>query len=193
MKRRPKLKEDPIAEQQLATMCSKGNEEARRELYDLYSAGIFALCLRYVSDNGTAGDLLHDAFIRIFDKIGRFSYSGEGSLRAWMSRIASNMAIDLLRKEKKLQLLSLDNDLLPDIPENSLPDPANIPEAVLLKMVESLSESKKLIFNMYCIDGYSHREIAERCGISEKGSASILAKARKELVQMVIRYISENE
>lgn len=187
------MKEDPIAERQLATMCSKGNEEARRELYDLYSTGLYALCLRYISDNEAARDLLHDAFIRIFDKIGRFSYSGEGSLRAWMSRIASNMAIDLLRKEKKLQILSLDNNLLPEIQEESFPDPANIPEAVLLKMVESLSESKKLIFNMYCIDGYSHREIAERCGISEKGSASILAKARKELAQMVIRYISENE
>src|SRR5574344_190705 len=119
-------------------MCSKGSKEARRVLYDRYSEGIYALCLRYLSDEEESRDLLQDAFIRIFNKIGRYSYSGEGSLRAWMSRIASNMAIDLLRKEKKLQILSLDNNLLPEIQEESFPDPSNIPEAVLLKMVESL-------------------------------------------------------
>jgi RNA polymerase sigma-70 factor (ECF subfamily) len=188
------LIKDPISERQLAAMCSKGSKEARRVLYDRYSEGIYALCLRYLSDEEESKDLLQDAFIRIFSKIGRYSYSGEGSLRAWMSRIASNMAIDTLRKGKKLQLLSLDNDLAAEVAEDEkYPNAENIPENVLLGMVESLSESKRLIFNMYCIDGYSHKDIALRCGISEKGSASLLAKARKDLAQMVKKYISENE
>jgi RNA polymerase sigma-70 factor (ECF subfamily) len=188
-----KLKGNLIGEKQLAAMCSKGSKEARRELYDIYAEGLYAICLRYLPDKEMARDTLHDSFIRVFDKIGHFSYCGEGSLKAWMSRITSNMAIDVLRKAKKSEFLSMDDETPADIPfEEDSPDADNVPEETLMKMIESLPEGKRTIFNMHCIDGYSHKEIAKRCRITEKGSASILAKARKELAISVRKYLKEN-
>ena len=89
-------------EQILAEGCGRGDNAARRELYDRYAALLLGLCQRYVGDRATAEDVLHDAFLKIFGAIGRFRYRGEGSLRAWMERIAVNTALEHLRRERRL-------------------------------------------------------------------------------------------
>ena len=91
------------SEQELAKACARGDGEARRQLYVIYSPKMYSLCSRYAEEKDLARDLMHDAFIRAYDKIGRFSFRGEGSLGAWMSSLTIRLCIDNLRKRKKMK------------------------------------------------------------------------------------------
>ena len=107
-----------MEEQILAEGCRKGDNAARRELYDRYAGRLLAVCLRYSGDRSTAEDLMHDAFLKIYGAFDRFSYRGPGSLRAWMERITVNVALEWLRSRNKLSMTVLDDGRqLPDIPE----------------------------------------------------------------------------
>ena len=138
---------------------------------------------------------MHDTMGKAFERIGQYQYTGKGSLYAWIARIAVNLAIDRLRKESRLKMVDVAdvNDSLPD-PDS--PDPSeacgSIPLSELQRMVQSLSDSKRMVFNMFCIEGYSHKEIAQRLGISEKASSSILSKAKRELSKMIDDYSDKN-
>ena len=113
-----------MEEQILAEGCRKGDNTARRELYDRYAGRLLAVCLRYSGDRATAEDLMHDAFLKIYGAFDRFSYRGPGSLRAWMERITVNVALEWLRSRNKLNLMTLDEGRsLPDVPE---PDPSEV-------------------------------------------------------------------
>ena len=113
-----------MEEQILAEGCRKGDNAARRELYDRYAGRLLAVCLRYSGDRSTAEDLMHDAFLKIYGAFDRFSYRGPGSLRAWMERITVNVALEWLRSRNKLSMTVLDDGRqLPDIPE---PDPSEV-------------------------------------------------------------------
>ena len=91
-----------IEDIQLAKMCARGDEKARKELYTRYAAGLYALCIRYVGDREFARDLMHDAMIKIFDTVGK--YKPTGSLKSWCGRVTVNMVIDYLRKSKRMDL-----------------------------------------------------------------------------------------
>ena len=95
-----------IEDIELAKLCARGDEKARKELYTRYAAGLYALCIRYVGDRELARDLMHDAMIRIFDTIGK--YKPTGSLKSWCSRVTVNMVIDCLRRSRKLETVSID-------------------------------------------------------------------------------------
>lgn len=95
-------------EQILAEGCGRGDNAARRELYDRYAGLLLGVCLRYTGERASAEDVLHDAFLKIFGSIARFCYRGEGSLRAWMERIAVNTALERLRRERRLGEVRLD-------------------------------------------------------------------------------------
>ena len=92
-----------MGEEELALQCKQANNRARKQLYEQYGGLLMAICLRYTGDKEAAEDVLHDGFIRIFQSIGQFSYQGEGSLRAWLSRVMVNEALGYLRK-KNLQI-----------------------------------------------------------------------------------------
>ena len=98
-----------MEEQILAEGCRKGDNAARRELYDRYAGRLLAVCLRYSGDRSTAEDLMHDAFLKIYGAFDRFSYRGPGSLRAWMERITVNVALEWLRSRNKLSMTVLDD------------------------------------------------------------------------------------
>ena len=179
-----------LTEEDLVRGCLNKDRVSEAELYKRYAARLYALCIRYSSDRESARDLMHDAMIKALGSLGSFKYSGEGSLYAWLRRLTVNMAIDRIRR-RKVKLLSLGNVQEP--PEEEIEEVPEIPVAVLQGMISSLPEERRAIFNMFCIDGYSHKEIAKAFGISEKGSASILAKARAQLRREIKDYLMKNE
>lgn len=179
-------------EQRIAKLCSEHNRQAEDELYIQYAARLYTLCLRYCSNKEDARDLMQESFIKAFESISGFTYKGEGSLYAWISRIAVNMALNEL-KNRRWRFISLDMlpfDVPDDPPESLV---TSIPEEVLFKMIADLPAMKRAVFNMYCIDGYSHTEIASTLGITEKGSASALAKAKAELKKQINKYKKQTE
>jgi len=183
-----------LTEQELALGCARNERDAQGELYSRYAAGLYALCLRYIENREEARDLMHDAMIKAMDNFRSFRYTGEGSVWAWMSRITVNMAVDRLKQNSRFRQIPLDL-ISDDEIENALePDAESvrrIPDDALDEMIAGLPPVKRTVFNMYCIDGYSHKDIAKALGISERGSTSILAKARTSLKKALTDYLNK--
>ena len=178
-----------IEDNELARLCARGDEKARNELYARYAAYLYALCIRYVGDREEARDLLHDSFIRIFDTIGK--YRPTGSLKSWCCRVTVNLVIDSLRKKKRFETVHLEQ-AQEKIPEPAKEEILKIPKAELMRMVGELPQTKRVVFNLYCVEGYSHKDISEMLNIKEKTSSSLLFKAREQLAKNVREYISRN-
>lgn len=183
-----------LTEQELALGCVRKERDAQGELYARYAAGLYALCLRYIENREEARDLMHDAMIKAMDNFRSFRYTGEGSIWAWMSRVTVNLAVDRLKQNSRFRQIPFDDVSGVEI-ENALePDAESvraIPDDVLDEMIAGLSPVKRTVFNMYCIDGFSHKDIAKTLGISERGSTSILAKARASLKKTLTDYLNK--
>ena len=183
-----------LTEQDLALECARKDRDAQGELYARYATGLYALCLRYIEDREEARDLMHDAMIKAMDNFNSFRYAGEGSINAWISRIAVNMAIDRLKENSKFRQIPLELVSEGEI-ENALePDAESvreIPGGVLDEIIAELPPVKRTVFNMYCIDGFSHKEIAGKLGITERGSTSIMAKARASVKKAILSYLNK--
>ena len=137
-------------------------------------------------------DMVQETFIKALDNISSFTYKGNGSLYSWIKKIAINLAINKITRQK-IRLVPFDQ-LTVDAVDDSLCDTViSIPEGTLLKMISELPERERTIFNMYCIDGYSHKDIATSLNITEKGSASILSKAKAQLRVKITDYIKQTE
>lgn len=177
-----------ISEKELALLCTKKDKSAMKELYNRYATRLYSLCCRYTQDPETGKDLLHDTIIKAFDKIANFSYRGDGSLYAWLRKIAINLAIERIRKDVRLKdLYSTDDHYQVDDPD---PESINaIPLNDLQKMISALPESKRIIFCLHCIDGISHKDISSLLGISVGTSTSTLAKAKKHLACLINDYL----
>ena len=168
--------------------CKQGDRKAQESVYNLLAGKMFAVCLRYCSNYEDARDLLHDGFVTVFTKIGQFQHGG--SFEGWVRRIFVNHAMERYRNDVKL--LTVDS-----MDENSLHFAADedeevdewrayqLTEAELLAMVEELPPQYKVVFNLYVIEGFSHRDIAEKLGISESASRSNLLRARGILQKKV--------
>ena len=153
-----------------------------------YGGLLMAICLRYTGDKEAAEDVLHDGFIRIFQSIGQFSYQGEGSLRAWLSRVMVNEALGYLRK-KNLQIQQ--EVLMDDIPDTLEADDGDmneIPRSVLMKMIAELPDGYRTVFNLYVFEEKSHKEIAALLGITEHTSSSQFYRAKTLLIKKINEY-----
>ena len=183
-----------LTEQELALGCARSDRDAQAELYTRYAGGLYALCLRYIENREEARDLMHDAMIKAMDNFKSFRYVGEGSINAWISRIAVNMAIDRLKENSRFRQIPLEQVSGDEI-ENALEPDAeyvrSVPDDVLDEIIASLSPVKRTVFNMYCIDGFSHKEIAGKLGITERGSTSIMAKARANVKNALMSYLNK--
>ncbi|MBQ9172925.1 MAG: sigma-70 family RNA polymerase sigma factor [Bacteroidales bacterium] len=179
-----------MEEQELATRCAKQDNEARRELYELHSPRILSLCRRYAVDSSEAEDLMQDAFVKIFRVMNKFRWAGPGSHYSWMSRVALNLAFDSAKRRRRLSRQFPDAETIPeDIPEEPDYDSAaSVPPKVLHSMIEALPERYRIVFQLYCIDELSHREIANLLGIKEKSSSANLSRARALLASAICQY-----
>jgi RNA polymerase sigma factor (sigma-70 family) len=169
-------------EDELIKGCLKRNRSAQQQLYDLYSSKMYAICYRYVRHAMEAEDILVMAFTKIFDRIEQFK--GEGSFEGWIRRIMVNEALTHLRKSRAMQVeTDLEQaDREPDY--DRLSD--HLEAEDLQKMIQELPPGYRLVFNMYAIDGYSHKEIGEQLGISENTSKSQLSRARTYLQKILL-------
>ena len=167
-----------MGEEELALQCKQANNRARKQLYEQYGGLLMAICLRYTGDKEAAEDVLHDGFIRIFQSIGQFSYQGEGSLRAWLSRVMVNEALGYLRKKN----LQIQQEVLMDDIMNE------IPRSVLMKMIAELPDGYRTVFNLYVFEEKSHKEIAALLGITEHTSSSQFYRAKTLLIKKINEY-----
>lgn len=174
----------------LADGCRTGDDTARRELYDRFAGRLLGICLRYAGDRSTAEDLLHDAFLKIYGAFDRFTYRGPGSLRAWMERITVNVALEWLCSRNRLACMTLDEGRVQEqAAEPAAEEVSRIPRDVLMRFVAELPDGYRTVFNLYCIEEYSHREIAQMLGINEKSSSSQLFRARAMLSRRIREYM----
>ena len=183
-----------LTEQELALGCARKERDAQAELYTRYAVGLYALSLRYIEDREEARDLMHDAMIRAMDNFKSFKYLGDGSIWAWLSRITVNMAIDRLKESSRFRQIPLElvNDAeIEDALEPDAESVRDIPDSVLDEIIAGLSPVKRTVFNMYCIDGFSHKEIAGKLGITERGSTSIMTKARASVKKAIQSYLNK--
>lgn len=159
--------------------CRKQDRKAQEELYRIYSAKLFGLCLKYSENRQQAEDNLQDGFVSIFEKISQFR--DEGSFEGWMKRIVINTCLQKYRKQK---VYSLNNES--QIEEESFEiEEEEFEVDFLLECVQALPDRYRQVFNLYVLDGYSHKEIAEMMHISEGTSKSNLARARMALKERI--------
>lgn len=162
-------------------------EAAWKELFEVYSGNLTYICSRYIIDRDNVHDVLQNSFIKMFRSIESFQYRGNGSLRAWMSRIVVNESLTFLKKNSDFKNC-IDDSELPDMTVEEEPDLQHIPEAVIMEMIRSLPEGYRTVFNLFVFEEKSHKEIAEIMGIAENSSASQFHRARAALAQKIREY-----
>lgn len=158
-----------------------------KALYDRYAGFLTAVCSRYIENKEDVKDLMQDSFIRIFSSIGSFEYRGEGSLKAWMSRIVINNTLKYIRDNIQKGMISIDEDI-PDVPDEKIPEISEIPPSVIQEMIRRLPEGYRTVFNLFVFEGKSHKEIAMLLGIKENSSASQLHRAKALLAGWIREY-----
>lgn len=164
-------------EEELIKRCLKRDRKAQKMLYDKYSSMMMGLCRRYANDKSTAEDILQEGFVKVF--LHMKSFSGKGSFTGWIKRIMINTAISYFHKHIKTswhEELDLGKGVL-DF-NDSVHEPDYSYEE-LLKVIEELPHGFRMVFNLYAIEGYKHREIAEMLGIDTGTSKSQYSRARK--------------
>ena len=161
-----------------------GREKAEREksIYDQLAPKMFSVCLRYMGSREEAEDVLQDGFVTLFSKLD--TYSGEGSFEGWARKIFVNTALMSLRKNDVLKV-SDDLESARSLSSETTTQIQNLGYKELMKMISSLPAGYRTVFNMYVIEGYSHKEISEELGISEATSRSQLMRARTMLQEKI--------
>lgn len=155
--------------------CKKQDPKAQRGLYDLLSPAMLAVCMRYMKDREAARDAMQDGFVTLFEKIS--TYKGEGSFEGWARKIFVNTALMQLRRNDALKFSDNieDSQAMQMIQSNTL---EKIGADEIFKLVNSMPDGFRTVFNLYVIEGYSHDEIAKMLSITEGGSRSQLSRAR---------------
>ena len=171
-------------ETELIEGCRAGKDSARKELYTLYSKQMLAVCYRYMGDIDAAHDVLHDGFIKIFT---HFTFRGECALSTWVTR---TQAIDYLRKRQRFSQLVVNEEQLPDVPDDTyIAENGNrLSEALLMRFVAELPDGCRTVFNLYVFEEKSHKEIAELLHIKEHSSTSQLHRAKSLLAKRIKEY-----
>ncbi len=166
-----------ISEAELIEGCVRKDRSAQRALYETYAPKMLAVCVRYAGSKENARDILQEAFLTVFDKIG--SYKGEGSFEGWMRRIFVNASLMYIRKNDVLKY-SEDITEVPaaDIGPERYGTMEQLSAKQIMDLVAAMPAGFRSVFNLYAIEGYSHAEIAEILGISEGTSRSQLNRGR---------------
>ena len=160
--------------------CRSNDPQAQRELYQHFASKMYPVALRYAKDTAEAQDILQNSFIKVFTKTDY--YQGKGSLEGWIRRVIINTAIEHLRKNK-INFLSIDQ--VEHHPGSSCNSLAHLDYKDLLAIIQQLPVGYRTVFNLYAIEGYGHKEIAEMLQINEGSSKSQLSRARSWLQKRI--------
>ncbi len=178
-------------EDELAEGCRRNDNRAQRELYETYGPRILAVISRYIAEKDVAKDVFQDTFVRIFGSMGQFSWRGNGSLKAWTERVAVNMSLNYLRDHKAEQLAVQVDDSFVLADEPTAEDVDGIDASVIEGFIAELPVGYRTVFNLFCIEGLNHRQIAEKLGINEKSSSSQLSRAKALLAKRIKEYLAK--
>lgn len=178
------------SEKRIAKGLRQGENLAMREFCSLYAGFLTTICSRYIADDDDVKDVLQDTLLSIISNIDKFEYYGKGSLKAWAARIAVNESITFMRNKKRLDLTPLQRDIaeITEEYEDDCPDINDIPPDVIQEMIRSLPDGYRTVFNLYVVDGKSHKEIAQLLNIKETTSASQLHRAKHLLIRKIEQY-----
>jgi RNA polymerase sigma factor (sigma-70 family) len=176
MKSRTHIVDDQ--EDELIKKCVEWDQRAQNMLYKRFASKMFSVCFRYARNREEAEDILQEGFMKVFDKI--HTFKNEGSLEGWIRRIMVNTAIQKYREKKSKAGLIISLESFPENLNHASTDDAisKMGANELIQMIQKLTPSYQMVFNLYVFEGLKHREIAERLGISEGTSKSNLADAR---------------
>lgn len=172
-----------MSDEELVKGCVDKNRHAQKILYDKYCRKMMGICMRYASCHAEAQDMLQEGLIKVYEKINTFGF--HGSLEGWIKRIVINTSLDHLRRTKNLQ-----NQVEIETQEETLHYHSEVIESFsvqdLMKIIQKLPTGYRTVFNLFAIEGYSHKEIAAMLSITESTSKSQFSRAKSHLQQMVL-------
>lgn len=180
-----------MTDEELVKGCILKDPSAQRLLFERFSRKMMGVCIRYADRREEADDMLQNGFIKVFEKIETFK--GLGSLEGWIRKIVVNESLTFLRKNKAMKMNIDIDDAKYLVPGNDhVGDAVN--EKDLLKMIQELPTGFRTVFNMYAIEGYTHKEIADQLGITEGTSKSQYSRAKTHLQNRILgkKSIKEN-
>ncbi len=171
-----------VSEEKIIEGCKKNDRKSQELLYKHFAKKMYSICISYAGDRALAQDMLQIAFIKVFKNIN--SYKNDGSFEGWIRKIVTNTAIDHIRNKKRT------NDFIeeePRIPESHTYNqaPKTIAYNEVMEQVARLPKGARIVFNMYAVDGYTHKEIAKKLDITEGTSKSQFNRARKMLMDFI--------
>jgi len=185
--RKSNIRPSEATEQELLEGCLKEDRRFQKELYDRYSSKLLAVCCRYCRNREEAQDVLHEGFIKAIKNLHRFE--GKGSFEGWLRRIMVNASLENFRKTKYLVAVEDIQEAESQQTDSVAVEQMSAKE--LLSMVQALPAGFRIVFNLYAIEGFSHKEISEQLGISVGTSKSQLSRARASLQNMIKKVDSE--
>lgn len=169
-------------ETDLISACIQKERWAQKKLYESHYGKMMGVCLRYANSKDDAQDILHEGFIKVFKNLAKYQVGT--SLNAWIRRIMVNTSIDFYRKSVRKRTEDIEQAY--DLSVNDADAISQMTEEEILKSVQTLSPAYRTVFNLYVIEGFSHKEIADQLGITESTSRSNLVKARTKLKAIMI-------
>lgn len=174
---------DLYSDSELIQGCKNNDRKYQELLYRKFAKKMYGICLSYAKDRSMAQEILQDGFVKVFKKIDTFKE--QGSLEGWIRRIITNTALDYLRQKSKLYEFIDDNkEVEEERLDNSILE--NINADGIFNLIKQLPEGAKAVFNLYAVEGYSHKEIAEKLEITEGTSKSQFKRARS-LMKTLLR------
>lgn len=179
-----------MTELQIVNGVKNGDRQAMHAMYDLLAGTAMATAVRYLDDRDKCRDVLQDCFLKAFTRIGDFDYRGDGSLRAWMTRIVANESINVLKRQSRITFL---DETVLEVADDEPPDITHVPPEAITRMIASLPTGYRIVFNQFVFEHKSHKEIAQTLGIKENSSASQLLRAKRLLAKMIHQYQQEQD
>lgn len=179
-----------ISESDLIKGSIAGDRRMQEELYRRFAPKMYAVCLRYANNANDAQDLLQEGFIKVYKNLHRFR--AEGSFEGWVRRVFVNTSIEHFRK-KSAQLSSVSEREENTIEDADITALDSLAEKDIINIVQELSPGYRTVFNLYVVEGYSHKEIGEMLGISEGTSKSQLARAKSILQKKITQYLNDTK
>lgn len=172
-----------MLEEEIIKQCIAGNSKAQEKLYNFYARRMKGICVRYAKSVFEAEDIFQDAFIKVFTYL--VNYKMEGSFDGWIRRIVVNTAIDHYKKNQSLEKHFEQYDGADEIETENVTIEQKLYADDLLKILSLLPDGYRLVFNLYAIEGYNHKEIADLLNITEGTSKSQLSKARRYIQHLL--------
>ena len=171
-----------MTDSELVSECLKGKSSAQRTLFQLHSGKMFSLCLRYMGNSMEAEEVLQESFIKVFEKLNQ--WKGDGPLGGWIRTIVVNTSLTRIKNNKKFKYDKNIDDAV-SLSDNGEDQLEALQADDLIKLIGTMPEGYKTVFNLFVVEGYGHREIGDLLGISESTSKTQFLKAKNWLVKRI--------